>query len=228
MINFHPTREMLASHSSADLPVSLAVAVSAHIEMCPVCQALQSNILEQQAADSWQLGSQQDEVNEKNNNDAMFDTMFEGMFEQIVSHQPQLERSKPIVAAQTSVAGRTYKLPIAFRSFNQLKWAGLGAVSRARVNNDDGKVRSNLLHIDKNGVIPQHKHKGYELTLLLDGSFEDENGVYNKGDFIWLNSEDKHTPFTKEGCLCYTVQDAPLHFVSGISKVLNPLGSLIY
>ncbi|PKG56926.1 anti-sigma factor, partial [Shewanella sp. GutDb-MelDb] len=30
------------------------------------------------------------------------------------------------------------------------------------------------------------------------------------------------------GCLCYTVVDAPLRFTKGISKLLNPIGELIY
>ena len=104
----------------------------------------------------------------------------------------------------------------------------LEKVVNERLQFSNEKLIKNLLHIDKNGVIPQHKHKGYELTLLLSGAFEDQHGVYSKGDFIWLNGDIEHSPSTKEGCLCYTVQNAPLHFCSGISKVLNPLGSIIY
>lgn len=223
MINFHPTRQLLENHSAAELPLSLSIAVSAHIEMCPACQSMQAEIIDKQATTSWQPASSP-ELSEQDGA-----AMFDSMFESIVAQKPQLALSKKTVTpAHTSVSGKTYKLPTALRSFTKLKWSGLGSISRARVNNDDGKIRSNLLHIDKNGRIPQHTHKGYELTLLLDGSFEDKSGVYDKGDFIWLNSEDEHSPFTKDGCLCYTVQDAPLHFITGISQVLNPLGKLMY
>jgi putative transcriptional regulator len=228
MINFHPTRQLLENHSAAELPLSLAIAVSAHIEMCPACQAQQTEIIDQQAATSWQPVSCK-ETSEQDGVENMVEDMFENMFDNIVAQKPQLaSRKDRPTSVHTSVAGKTFKLPTALRAFTQLKWSGLGAISRARVNNDDGKTRSNLLHIDKNGSIPQHTHKGYELTLLLDGSFEDQSGVYNKGDFIWLNGDVEHSPFTKQGCLCYTVQDAPLHFITGISQVLNPLGNLIY
>jgi len=74
-----------------------------------------------------------------------------------------------------------------------------------------------------------HEHKGYEVTLLLAGSFSDEYGSYNRGEFLfYLAGDAKHSPKTENGCLCYAVQDAPLHFTQGMSKVLNPLGKLIY
>ncbi|MGL5391190.1 MAG: ChrR family anti-sigma-E factor, partial [Shewanella sp.] len=38
----------------------------------------------------------------------------------------------------------------------------------------------------------------------------------------------EHAPTTKSGCLCYTVLNAPLHFTKGLSKLLNPIGELIY
>lgn len=216
MINFHPTRELLEAHSAAQLPLSLSIAVSAHIEMCPVCQAKVEEITELQATDSW---------DEDNNEDIDFSDIFEGIIEQPAATISIMNKK---VSEKFQVAGKEYQLPIAFRSFNGLKWSKLGPVSRARINKDDQHIRSSLLHIDKDGRIPQHQHKGYELTLLLDGSFEDEHGVYNKGDFIWLSGDVKHSPYTKEGCLCFAVQDAPLHFSGGISQVFNPLTGLMY
>lgn len=216
MINFHPTRELLEAHCAAQLPLSLSVAVGAHIEMCPVCQAKVEEITELQATDSW---------DEALPDDIDFSGMLENIIEQPI---PTISAINKKPSQKTMVAGKAYQLPMAFRSFNHLKWTKLGPVSRARVNKDDQQIRSSLLHIDKDGRIPQHQHKGYELTLLLDGSFEDEHGVYNKGDFIWLSGDVKHSPYTKEGCLCFAVQDAPLHFSGGISQVFNPLAGLMY
>lgn len=215
MINFHPSRELLARHSAADLPLSLAIAVSAHSEMCPVCQALLAEITEQDAQQSW-LDSGSEQVD------------FADMLENIIAQPPQLQQRKIRPTVHTCIAGKEYVLPTALRTFIDLQWSTFGAVSRARVNKDNQHIRSNLLYIDKNGAIPKHKHRGYELTLLLDGCFEDERGVYNKGDFIWLNNDVEHAPFSKEGCLCYTVQNAPLHFCAGFSQLLNPLGHLLY
>lgn len=216
MIKYHPTQELLASHNAAKLPLSLSIAVSAHLEMCPQCRSLVGQITDQQAA----LFDQQ-HVSDKIN--------FSNMLEQIFDHKPELQtKPKNTALNSISVAGTQYQLPRAFSRFTQLKWSAFGVISRARVVKDADNVRASLLHIDKNGSIPRHTHKGYELTLLLDGTFKDEHGVYNKGDFIWLDNDIEHTPYTKEGCLCYAVQDAPLRFVAGISKALNPLGQFIY
>ncbi|MGB5445329.1 MAG: ChrR family anti-sigma-E factor [Psychromonas sp.] len=225
MIKHHPARELLVKHSSAELPLALSIAVSAHLEMCPQCQALARQITSRQADLLW---------SEEQTQEVDFSSMLNNIFE----HQPALpleqkvegqkveQQNKPLNI--TSVAGSQYQLPRALTSFEHLKWSAFGPISRARIIKDADNTRASLLHIDKNGVIPSHQHKGYELTLLLEGSFADQDGVYHKGDFIWLDNQVEHAPFTKEGCLCYTVQDAPLHFVSGFSKALNPLGQLIY
>jgi putative transcriptional regulator len=216
LIKYHPTQELLVRHSAAQLPLSLSIAVSAHIEMCPQCGSVVRKITEQQA----DLFESQDVSNNIN-----FSTILEEIFE----HKPEFQAEPKKTAINTiSVAGTKYQLPRALTRFTDLKWSSFGAISRARVVKDADNIRGSLLHIEKNSAIPSHTHKGYELTLLLEGTFEDENGVYNKGDFIWLDNSVEHTPFTQEGCLCYAVQDAPLHFVAGISKVLNPLGQLIY
>ena len=218
MIKHHPTRELLASHSAAQLPLSLSIGVSAHIEICAQCRAAVRKITAQQAELLW-----------SEDKDCAKHIDFSEVLNGIFDHKPQLavEQQKKLPNS-TYVGGNNYQLPRVLNAFEDLKWSVFGAISRARIINDEDSTRASLLHIDKNGLIPSHQHKGYELTLLLEGSFTDEYGAYHKGDFIWLDSQVEHAPFTLEGCLCYTVQDAPLHFVSGLSKALNPLGKLIY
>ena len=53
MIKYHPTPELLASHSAAQLPLSLSIAVSAHLEMCTQCQAAVRQITTQHADLLW-------------------------------------------------------------------------------------------------------------------------------------------------------------------------------
>lgn len=216
MIKFHPTQQALKAFIDGELPLSLSIAVSAHIELCADCAGHASQIEERLSQSAWK-------------NEDVEEVDFSDMLQAIMSKPLETQLKSPVLAkAMTHVAGRDYLLPTAFRQFKDLKWSAFGAVSRARIINDEQPVRASLLHIDKDGHIPKHQHKGYELTLLLDGVFSDEAGTYHKGDFIWIDGDQSHTPYTKEGCLCYAVQDAPLHFVCGMSKVLNPLGNLIY
>ncbi|WP_413701478.1 ChrR family anti-sigma-E factor [Psychromonas sp. KJ10-10] len=216
MIKFHPDKKLLKAYSAGELPLSLSIAMSAHIELCEQC-AKQAQIVEESLSQNlWQ-----DEASENAN----FGDMLQAIMAEPVT---QIRKPTTVDKNLVHIAGKDYQLPNAFRQFQDLKWSGFGPVSRARIIHDEQNVRASLLHIDKNGRIPQHQHKGYELTLLIDGSFTDEMGTYQKGDFIWLDGSQTHSPYTENGCLCYAVQDAPLHFVRGMSKVLNPLGNLIY
>lgn len=215
MIKHHPSEPLLAKYCAGELPFSLSIALSAHIEMCEQCQAREKQSEAAQATQIW------DEIKTET-------VDFGDMLQNILATPIDQLQATIEPVASIELAGEQFKLPHAFRSFKRFNWSGFGAVNRARVISDEKNVRSSLLHISAGGVIPVHQHKGYELTLLLAGSFSDEYGSYKKGDFILLDGQLKHSPKTTSGCLCYTVQDAPLHFTLGMSMVLNPLGKLIY
>ncbi len=216
MIKFHPSSAMLNDHIAGNLPLSLSVAVSAHIEMCDQCQKAAQKLESSQAEQLWQTGNEEP-------------VDFSDMLHDILAEQPEITCKAPNKPeAMIEVAQQHYRLPVALSIFSDLKWSRLGPVSRARVINNENEVRANLLHIGKGASIARHQHKGYELTLLLDGSFSDEKGSYHKGDFIFLDGAQAHAPYSEKGCLCYVVQNAPLYFVAGVSQVLNPLAGLLY
>lgn len=54
-----------------------------------------------------------------------------------------------------------------------------------------------------NTTFQHHKHWGGEEIFVLDGVFEDEQGVYSKGTWLRNPSGSVHTPFSREGCLIY-------------------------
>lgn len=150
------------------------------------------------------------------------------MLAQITSLPVEEPTTRPKTVTEIEVAGKRISLPNAIKSLALKEWQGLGKISRARINLDDETRRTSLLHIDKGGSVPHHTHKGFEITLLLQGSFEDEMGTYHAGDFIWLSGEHTHNPVTQEGCVCLTVSSDALHFTQGVSQLFNPLGKLIY
>jgi putative transcriptional regulator len=120
-------------------------------------------------------------------------------------------------------------LPLALQRHEPTRWRQFGQIRRGRIPSlSEGKIRANLMEIEPNSQIPQHKHKGYELTLLLAGEFSDEQGNYQVGDFLYLDQTEIHSPITKTGCLCYTVSNAPLYFTQGVNQWLNPLGYFLY
>lgn len=225
-IKHHPSKQLLGQHIEGKLPLSMSLAVSAHIELCPHCQQLESQLTPKIANASW---SQSKTAQSNLQQDLHIDACFSAMLSDIIeSGDDNMSYHEP-KSLTIECKGMTYTLPRAFTKFNQLNWRNLGKISRARLPFEEGEVRSSLLHISKGGTIPTHTHKGYELTLLLAGNFEDENGHYTAGDFILLDeSHSGHSPKTSEGCLCYTVSNAPLHFTQGMSQLFNSIGKVIY
>jgi putative transcriptional regulator len=80
-----------------------------------------------------------------------------------------------------------------------------------------------LQKINAGTKVPTHTHKGTEYTVVLQGGFSDELGVYHAGDFIERDSSHKHTPqaLQNENCICLTVLNAPLQF-TGWQRIFNP------
>lgn len=222
MIKYHPSDNLLKSHAAGELTASMSIAVAAHCEMCRDC-AEKVAIYETEAANNAFSNDEEIPVN------ASVNDMFASMLSSIINDEtkPQTKVSAS-PSSNIEVAGERYTLPVALRRYHHLGWSSMGAISRARLPLNEGDTRASLLHIGMNGSVPSHTHKGMEVTLLLSGHFEDEQDTYVPGDFIVLDRSHHHTPRTHDGCLCYTVADAPLHFTKGVSQLLNAVGRVIY
>ena len=224
MIKHHPKHELLAAFVAGELPAALNIAISAHVELCDECQQA-ITLLTQAKAD--EVFSIEDE-SVFNNVEVNLDDDFEDlMISQITSQKGDYVDEEPTVRT-VEYAGKQVNLPRALNSVSWAKFQGVGKLTRARLDLDEGSVRSYLLQIGAGGSVPMHTHKGYEVTVLLDGSFEDELCSYNKGDFIWLDESFTHSPVSNDGCLCLTVADDAPVFTQGLSKLLNPIGRFIY
>lgn len=60
-----------------------------------------------------------------------------------------------------------------------------------------------LVRWQPNTYFHEHTHPGGEEILVLEGTFEDEHGIYPKGTWIRGPHMSRHKPFSKEGCLIY-------------------------
>jgi putative transcriptional regulator len=230
MITHHPTHSLLNDYVQGVLPASLSAAISVHAEMCSVCAKNIQALTEEAARNAFAEKSKTYPATQNKSDVDKFITnmsLFDSMLKSITDDESTSEMIT-MDPLEIEIKGTTYQLPNALRSISMMGWQKMGELSRARLNLNEGAVHSSLLHIDKNGKVPSHTHKGFELTLLLEGSFEDERGTYVKGDFIWLTNQVTHTPHTKEGCLCFTIADDALQFTQGLSKLLNPIGKFIY
>jgi len=227
MIKHHPKFELIQNFVNGELPASIAAAIAIHADMCPICQQKIAQLTEQVA----ELSFEQEFlhkfiVDDGEDLNALADDSFDQMISDITAlEKKDVEISPP---ASTTFKGQTYQLPKVLSNMEIASNVSLGKISRSRIQLEEGEVHTSLLHIEPGGGIPEHTHKGFEITVLLDGSFSDEEGQYNKGDFIMLDGRHQHHPVSDNGCLCYTVANDALHFTQGINKLLNPIGNLIY
>ncbi|MAD74745.1 MAG: anti-sigma factor [Rheinheimera sp.] len=225
-VKFHPGLMLLEQYVEGSLSADVALAVSAHIDLCPHCQQLSRDITNDQACVlTEQQVTARDDVQEWNQ---MLD---------FITNQPVLAAKVPAhdnIAAQVAnvtVNGRTFQIPRALARLaeNQNKWLHLGGIATAKLPTAD-KQHVSLLYIDKGTEVPNHTHLGLEMTLVLAGKIVDENGEYGVGDLLINSPDDTHTPRTlaDEDCLCLSVLSAPLKFNKGLTRLLNPLQQFFY
>ena len=67
-----------------------------------------------------------------------------------------------------------------------------------------GKETVKLVRWDPGSRYPLHQHIGGSETLVLDGTFSDEQGDYPKGSWIRMPPLSEHMPFSEDGCLIFT------------------------
>ncbi|WP_421226384.1 ChrR family anti-sigma-E factor [Aeromonas jandaei] len=229
MIKAHPTDPMLRAFAADELPLPLAVGLSAHCELCPECAA-RLKAFEEELAQQYLASPAEPDLASRD--DVALDAGFDAMLAAILA-QPEpvaapvidLPRAQP---AELGVAGRSYRLPRVLARYRSPKWRHIGAIRQQSLPLDEMGARASLLHIDAGGRIPEHTHQGYELTLLLAGNIQDGDTLYQAGDFIWRDASHAHSPHTPDGCLCYTVQDAPVQFTKGLSRLLNGISQHLY
>jgi putative transcriptional regulator len=242
MINYHPSPRVLEAFVAGELPVSVSVVVASHIEMCEQCRNKVTAITDSVADDFFNAGLPFDEsADEYDAEDDLVAFLASGsmseipldkdemaMMESITSLPVEEQNNRPEIVKELELNGLRIALPRALKSIELTEWKGFGKISRSRLGLEDENRKTSLLHIDKGGSIPNHTHKGFEITLLLQGSFSDEMGHYEVGDFVWLDGAHTHSPVTEEGCICLTVSSDAICFTQGVSKLLNPIGRFIY
>jgi len=71
--------------------------------------------------------------------------------------------------------------------------------------------------------IPNHTHRGPELTLVLKGEFRDDNDVYGVGDVEEADNDLTHTIeiSSDESCICLAATKGRLIFPAPFIKLMQ-------
>ena len=72
-----------------------------------------------------------------------------------------------------------------------------------------------LFRLAPGAVVPLHEHTGIEMTYVLEGSLEDDEGVCTAGNFVWRPAGNTHIARAPNGALILGVFTSPNHFAEG-------------
>ncbi|MEY4695852.1 MAG: hypothetical protein RIT14_280, partial [Pseudomonadota bacterium] len=106
----------------------------------------------------------------------------------------------------------------------KVKWRSLGRGVKQAILPTGRDASARLLYIPAGQAVPDHGHRGMELTLVLQGAFRDETDRFGPGDLEIADEATEHTPIAEEGaaCICLAATDAPLRFNAMIPRLAQP------
>ncbi|MEO6927420.1 MAG: ChrR family anti-sigma-E factor [Rhodanobacter sp.] len=213
--NHHLDDATLVSYSAGALPAALAVVASAHLERCAECR---QHLLEADQIGGVLMQQQRAETPADDARAAML---------AMIEDEPQ---AAPTVLSSEIVEERNPdQLPSALHpwfgnSMRALRWRRVApGVQRVRAGGIAGGDL--LLLIAPGSKLPLHSHGGNELTMILEGAYDDMLGHFRPGDVADLDGETQHQPVTSPGvpCICVAATDAPLQCAGWVARTLQPL-----
>ena len=111
------------------------------------------------------------------------------------------------------------------RDLTEIRWrTKLPGLKEYHVETSDG-FEASLLWIGAGRKMLSHTHRGSEVTLVLQGAFEDTNGWYQRGDIAVADAEIDHAPRADAAgdCICFAVTDAPLELTGPIGRFVSKI-----
>lgn len=218
-IRHHPADELLLSLVSGALPIGLRLVTQTHLELCPACRervamlrAVGGAVLDEQPEAAMRA-------------DALARALDR------IDQLEQAERAdgtptpRKVPAPPPLPAGAIWPKALAGCSATRWRWLGPG-MRWSRVTVPDApEANVFLLRIGAGKYLPQHTHRGTELTQIIYGHFHDGRALFGPGDFDLADDDVHHQPVVQDGseCICVAAVDGRLHFDGLIARWFGSL-----
>ena len=209
-LKHHPDAATLVEFSAGTLEPALAMCVSAHLHFCDRCK---NELMRLDQVGSQIMGEGDPaEVDEQ-----LFDKVMakiDDLPEQEIFSPPASENNYPPLVEK-----------LVENTGEDLIWRKMSAsvdIARLKTGQNDYEVA--LHKICAGGKTPKHGHSGREFTVVLKGSFSDENSVYTEGDFVVKAAGDEHQPMGAQNgeCICLSALEAPIKLSSKLGFLMKP------
>lgn len=209
-IRHHLSDQLLMGYAAGQLPEAFSLVVATHVSMCDECRAR----LASYDAVGGALVEDLAEV-------AMGATALDAALARI-DGMPQATQRAPLRAAGILPA------PLADYvggDLSAVKWRSIGMGVKQAILPTARDASARLLFIPAGVAVPDHGHRGMELTLVLQGAFADANDRFDRGDLEIADESLQHTPVAMAGmdCICLAATDAPLKFRGLVPRLAQRL-----
>lgn len=209
-IRHHLSDQLLMGYAAGQLPEAFSLVVATHVSMCDECRAR----LASYDAVGGALVEDLAEV-------AMGATALDAVLARI-DGMPQATQRAPLRAAGILPA------PLADYvggDLSAVKWRSIGMGVKQAILPTGRDASARLLFIPAGVAVPDHGHRGMELTLVLQGAFADANDRFDRGDLEIADENLQHTPVAMAGmdCICLAATDAPLKFRGLVPRLAQRL-----
>ena len=209
-IRHHLSDQLLMGYAAGQLPEAFNLVVATHVSLCDECRARAATF----DAVGGALLEEAEEI--AMGEDALTRTLAR------IDGMPQATVSEPLRAAGI------FPAPLADYVGGDLaavRWQRIGGGVRQAVLPTGKGAVARLVVIPAGRSVPDHGHRGLELTLVLQGAFADAGGRFDRGDVEISDDAIVHTPAALAGqdCICLTASEAPLRFQGLIARLAQPL-----
>ena len=205
-IRHHLTDALLMAYAAGNLPEAFSLVAATHISMCAECRM--------SLAAFEGLGGAVIEAGEAI---AMRESRLDAIWTRPVADRPAPAKATGVFpSALVSYVGG---------DLADVKWRAIGMGVRQAILPTSRSASARLLCIPAGQAVPDHGHRGVELTLVLQGAFHDNTDQFGRGDLEIADQALVHTPTAKPGldCICLAATDAPLRFSAFLPRLLQPL-----
>ena len=217
MIKHHPSTALLTDYTVGSLSVAPAVSITTHLKYCQQCRDSVGSL--KQLGGALLCEAEPAQIS----NDLLSQTL-----DRLDADESEMALAEGASEVhEFELTDELKGIPEYLNQFlprNGLNWRKLSSsVTVAPISVGETRYELALHKICAGGQTPVHDHNGVEYTVVLKGSFSDEDGMYNEGDFLTREPGDIHRPFATqhEDCICLSVLEAPIR-LKGLGRVLNP------
>ena len=210
-IRHHISDSLLAGYAAGTLPEAFNLIIATHVSVCDACRA---------ALGAYEAlgGAVLDEV-------APIDMGRESL----AACMARIKAGEGEAAAKPAARPSDPVLPAPLAEYvgggiDAIRWRSVGMGVKQAILPTDRDASARLLYIPAGQSVPDHSHRGLELTMVLQGAFSDQTDRFARGDVEIADDDLEHTPVAEAGedCICLAVTDAPLKFKGWMPRLAQP------